>query len=246
MLELRSTVFLALIVLCSSRASGQTPPAEPRDWTATVSAGFALTSGNANTSTVNASYDITYGRQTNNIVKSDGLLLRGTQEGELSTDRLGLNVRDEFQVNDHAYVFGENRYLRDRFKSIDYLLAPSAGLGYKVLDQGVTRLSFDAGIGGVWEKNLNLDVTSSGIVTIGERYEQRLTATTSVVQSYSGLWRTQDLDDSLHVLSLAAAIAVSQRMQFKVEALDTYKSRPPDATIRKNDVALLFALVYSF
>jgi hypothetical protein len=38
-------------------------------------AGLALTSGNTDTSTVNASYDITYDPQTRNVVKSDGLAI---------------------------------------------------------------------------------------------------------------------------------------------------------------------------
>ena len=248
-------VLVLAAALCPARASAQAAPPAAPNWTVSASAGLAVTSGNADTSTVNVSYEATYGRQMRNLIKSDGLMIRGKRQGELSADRRGLNVRNEFRVNDHAYLFGENRYLRDRFKNIEYLLAPSAGLGYKVVDRETTRLSFDVGVGGVWEKNSDIDatdqaVTASGSVTIGERYEQALTATTSIVQSYSGLWRTQDLSDSLHVLGITVGMAVSSHIQFKVELLDTYKSRPPATTapavsIRKNDVAILFGLAYS-
>ena len=40
-------------------------------------------SGNTETSTVNAAYDIAYHPQTRNVVKSDGLWIRGETDGAL-------------------------------------------------------------------------------------------------------------------------------------------------------------------
>jgi putative salt-induced outer membrane protein YdiY len=108
-------------------ASAQAPP-PPKIWTVALSAGLALTSGNTDTSNVNAAYDIVYNPQTKNVVKSDGLFLRGETEGVLSANRIGLNVRDEYSLTPRLFVFGQNQYLRDEFKDIDYLLAPTAGV----------------------------------------------------------------------------------------------------------------------
>ena len=77
-----------------------------------MSAGLALTSGNTDTSTVNAAYDLVYDPQTRNVVKSDALFLRGETEGELSANRLGLNVRDEHSLTARTYVFGQNAFLK--------------------------------------------------------------------------------------------------------------------------------------
>ena len=44
--------------------------------------------------------------------------------------------------------------------------------------------------------------------------------------------------------SLGVAAAMSNRTQLKVELLDTYQNKPPLATIQKNDVAILVAVVY--
>ena len=86
------------------------------------------------------------------MIKSDGLAIRGKTDGELSADRTGLNLRDEFRLNGRAYVFGQAQYLRDRFKEIDYLVAPTAGVGYKVVDSEATKLAVDVAVGGVWER----------------------------------------------------------------------------------------------
>ena len=233
---------------CSAPAMAQTPqpapPPEPTIWTVTVGAGLALTSGNTDTSTVNASYEVVYTPQTRHVVKSDGLVIRGKTEDDLTTDRLGLNVRHEYSVYERAYVFGQNQFLRDRFKSIDYLVAPAGGIGYNVIDTPETKMGFDAGLGGVWEKNAGVSVVASGSVTLGEKLARTLTATTSLTQVYSGLWKTTDFGDALHVLSLGLSATMSTRTQLKVELLDTYKNEPPLVTVQKNDVAVLVAVVY--
>lgn len=235
---------LLSVVLTGSEVLAQTPLPPPKIWTMAAGVGVALTSGNTDTSTVNASYEVAYDPHTRNVVKSDGLAIRGETNKETSADRFGLNARDEYRVNDRTYVFAQNQYLRDRFKNIGYLLAPTGGVGYKVVDTQATKLGIDTGVGGVWEKNTGLEVRSSGAITLGEKLAHTLTATTSVTQSYSGLWKTGDFNDSLHIFAAGVAAAMSARTQLKVELLDTYKNQPPLVTIQKNDVAILVAFVF--
>jgi len=231
-------------VLLSGASAWAQAPAEPKIWTVAASAGLALTHGNKDSSTVNAAYDLAYDPQTRNVVKSDALLIRGKTEGELTASRLGVNVRDEYKLHDGLFVFGQNQYLKDEFKNIDYLLAPTGGVGMRVFDTMQTKLTVDAGAGGVWEKNPGLDVRSSGAVVAGEKLIQTLTATTTLTQSVTALWKTKDWDDSLYTFGVGIAATISMRTQLKVELLDTYKSLPPLPTIQPNDMAVLMAIVY--
>jgi putative salt-induced outer membrane protein YdiY len=203
-----------------------------------------MTSGNSDTISTNAAYDVTYDPKTRNIVKSDGLFLRARTEGELTANRLGFNVRDQYMLTPRLYVFGQNQYLRDEFKEIDYLLAPTAGVGYKLFDTPATKLDVDGSVGGVWEKNPGADVHSSGALATGEKLVQTLTANTTLTQTFTGLWKTADLEDALFTLGVSVAASMSTRIQLKVEALDTYKNKPPLPTVQKNDVAVLMAIVY--
>ena len=232
------------VLLSGAPAWAQAPPAEPKTWTVAASAGLALTGGNTDSSTVNAAYDLTYDPHTRNAVKSDALLIRGKTEGELIADRLSVNVRDEYKLTTRLFVFAQNQYLRDEFKSIDYLLAPGGGVGVKLFDTMQTKLSVDVGAGGVWEKNPDIDVRSSGSVITSEKLSQTLTATTMLTQSVSALWKTKDWSDSLYTFGVGVAATVSTRTQLKVEMVDVYKNLPPGPTIKKNDVALLMAIVY--
>ena len=145
-------------------------PAPPKIWTVTVSAGLALTSGNTNTSTINAAYDIVYDPQTKNVVKSDGLFLRGETEDVLSAHRTSLNIRDEYSLTPRFFVFGQNQYLKDEFKNIEYLVAPTAGVGYKIFNTMATKLTVDGSAGVVWEKNPDVEVKLD--VSAGQRQLQ--------------------------------------------------------------------------
>jgi putative salt-induced outer membrane protein YdiY len=153
-------------------------------------------------------------------------------------------VRDEYSLTARTYVFGQNAFLKDEFKQIDYLVAPTGGVGYKLFDTMTTKLSVDGSAGVVWEKNPGFDVSSSGALTLGEKLSQAITPTTTVTQSVMALWKTKNFDDVLYTFGAGVAAAISTRTQLKIELLDTYKNLPPLPTVQKNDVALLMAIVY--
>jgi putative salt-induced outer membrane protein len=242
-----AAVVSGLALVCASGpvfAQAQAPE-PPKIWTVTASAGLALTSGNSDTSTINLAYDLTYDPQRRNIIKSDGLFLRGETEGELSAHRTGLNIRDEYRLTERMFVFGQNQYLKDEFKDIEYLVAPTGGIGYKLIDTPETKLAIDGGAGVVWERNTGIpDTSTSGALAVGQKLQQQLTENTTLTQAFAGLWKTEDFEDSLFTLGVSIAASMSTRTQLKVEALDTYKNKPPLATIQANDVAVLMSIVY--
>lgn len=209
----------------------------------TASAGLAITSGNRDTSTLNLGYELVYDRKTRNLVKSDGLLLRGKTDGELTTDRLGLNARDEFRLHDRAFTFGQLQYVRDQFKNIQYLVSPAAGVGYRLADSPRTKVSVDAGLGFVREKALSQDVRTSGAVTVSEKLTRQLSSTATFSQSVAVLYKTNNFKDSLYTFGSAVAASVTAHTQLKVELLDTWKNQVAP-TFDRNDVALIVGMVF--
>jgi putative salt-induced outer membrane protein YdiY len=241
---LRSFPAALLLLLVASNARAQPPAAAPADpWTITASAGLALTSGNKDTSSLNLGYGVAYDPKQRNLVKSEGLFLRGKSDGELTADRLALNGRDEYKLHDGLFVFGQLQYLQDQFKEIDYLVAPTGGLGYNLLDTARTKLSLDAGAGAVWEKKPLGEVQASGALTFGEKLSHQLTTTAALTQAFSALYKTDEFEDALYAFSATLAATVTARTQLKVEFLDTYKNLVAP-TIEKNDVAVIVGLVF--
>lgn len=223
------------------------PPApNPGTWIGTAGVGLALTNGNSDTLNFNLAFDITRDPKTRNVMKWTGLFLRGEQEGALSTNRLSLAFRDQYTLNDRTFAFGRIDYLRDTFKLIDYLVAPTVGIGYKILDTTPTKFSVDGGIGAVWEKNPDRDVRTAAALTAGERFEHAIGATSTLTHAATALWKANELSDGLYTLSIGVSAKLSNRLQLSVNLLDTFKNQPPTRATRKNDIALVTAVSATF
>lgn len=155
-----------VVVLAFAWATGPAPafaqaPPEPKIWTVLASAGLAFTGGNTDTSTVNMAYEAAYDPPTPNVVKSDALWIRGKTGETITTSRLGVNIRNEYGLNARAFVFGQNQYLRDEFKSIEYLLAPTAGIGYRLFDTEQTKLDRGISLAASMSARMQLKVCST-------------------------------------------------------------------------------------
>lgn len=244
----RSGLVFVLALVTTGSLYAQTPAAEPpaSPVSGTVSAGLALTSGNKDTSTFNVAFDAKYDPKTNNVFKAAGLILYGKTDGASTAEQYSLTFRDEYSFSPKAFAFGELRYLHDYFKGISYLIAPTVGVGYKLLDDKTTQLSVSAGVGGVWEKDYGFDPGSSGAITADQRLTHKLSATATVGESFTALWKTSDLGDAVYTFGANITAAITPQAQLKAELLDTVKTSPPNPAIKNNDVALLMAVVYKF
>ena len=87
---------------------------------------------------------------------------------------------------------------------------------------------------------------TSGAVTAGENLLFKFSDTASFTHSVGALWVMDDFGDALYTFKAGVTAALTTRSQLKVELVDSYKTRPPDALTQKNDVALVTAIVYKF
>jgi putative salt-induced outer membrane protein len=242
------TVTLLISAVC---AHAQTPPAAapappPPPWTGSAGLGLALNRGNTATTNLNISFDATHDPKTRSVWKFKGLYLRGTNNGTLALDRLQLEGRNERTLTERVYAFGQLQFLEDQFKAIDYLVAPSVGVGYKLIATPMTSFNVDGGVGVKLEKNPGLDRRTDFVITASDKLEHKLSKTAAITQGLGALWKAKDFGDALYTFTAGVAASLTTRTQLKVELLDTYASRPPTAAVKSNDVALLTALVYKF
>lgn len=237
----------AALAAAPAHAFAQTPPPPPPPgWVGSASAGLALTQGNSDTSTVNAAYELKRDTGGPIVFKSNGLLMRGEAEETLTSDRLSLDGRVERKLSARTSLFGATQYLRDSFKAIDYLVSPTVGVSQLLVKDDRTELGVDVGVGVVWEKNPDLEVQTDGAVTAGQQFTRKLTATTELKEKAAALWKMDDFDDALYTFGVGLAASITAATQLKVEFLDTYKARPPLASVEKNDIAVLVSFVYKF
>lgn len=240
-------LIVAAIAASPSTAFAQAaPPPPPPGWVGSASAGLALTQGNSDTSTVNAAYELKRDTGGDMVFRSNGLLVRGKAEDTLTSDRLSLDGRVERKLSARTSIFGATQYLRDSFKSIDYLVSPTVGVSRLLVKDDRTELGADLGAGVVWEKNPDLELQTDGAVAAGQQFTRKLTATTELKQKAAALWKMDDFADALYTFGAGIAASITAGTQLKVEFLDTYKARPPLPSVKKNDVAVLVSFVYKF
>ena len=205
--------------------------------------------GNTDTTNFNLSFEATRDPKTGSVWKFKALYLRGQTAGAATVDRFLADARNERDLSPRVYAFGELQFLEDKFKQIDYLWAPAGGIGYRLIKEPSTTLNVDGGLGAKIEK----DETDAGpvtrtdaVVTFSDKFEQKLSKTSSITQGFSALWKANDFGDVLYNFTAGVAASLTARTQLKIEFIDTYASRPPAAGVKQNDVALLTAFVYKF
>jgi putative salt-induced outer membrane protein YdiY len=222
------------------------PPPPPPGWAGSLGAGMALTSGNSDTSTINMAYEILRDVGGDVVLKSAGLYLRSGSEGDATVDRAAVDARLDYRLTPRLSAFGQTTYARDRFKEIDYLIAPTAGLSLAVVRTPRIEWTTDGSLGVVYEKNTGLDGDASGAVLAGERFLFKMNDTTRLIHAASGLWKMDDFGDSFYNFSAGVATSLASRLELKVEFLNTYKRQPTNPTLDKNDQSLVLSVVYKF
>jgi putative salt-induced outer membrane protein YdiY len=244
---LRLCVLTAVLIGTAAVASAQNPPVPPPPpWTASLAAGLALTGGNTSTTTTNLAFTVESDKTKRNVIKAEGLNLRSSRDGDAIVDRTSLQAQDNYSLTTRTYVFGRMQYLRDVFKSIDYLISPTGGVGYKVIDTMATSLVGEVAAGAVTEKNPGLERKTSGALTAGEKATHKISPAASLTESLTALWKTSDFGDSLVTFQAGLATDITPRTQLKVDFLDTYKSKPTSVLVKKNDTALIMSFVFKF
>jgi putative salt-induced outer membrane protein len=244
----RSCGILCVLIttLCAASAAAQAP-AEPTPlYTGSFGGGLAITGGNTDTKNFNLTAAVVRDPKTRNVIKLNAAYLRGDQNDLLNLDRTSFNLRDEYTLTGRTFVFGQVDYLRDKFKQIIFFWAPTAGLGYKLVDSTSTQLQVDGGAGGVLERNPGITSKKTGSVTAGQRFTHKFSSSASFNQSISSIWKTQDFSDSLTNFSVSLTTTVVGNLQLKLEFLDSYKNKPANPALKKNDTAFVTAFVLKF
>ena len=247
-------IFLAIAVLGSgalAQAQPATPcPCPPEEdkglWIGSAGFGLTMNRGNTDTTNINLSFDATYDPKKRDVWKMPMLYLRGDTDGEATVDRLFMQGRYERALSARTFLFGQLQYLRDEFKEIDYLIAPTGGIGYKVVDTPELTFAVDAGAGVKWEKNPGLDVQTSATISAGDRLAWKVSPNATITQGFSALWDADDFGDALYTFSAGLAAGLVRQLELRIELLDTYSTRPPNPAVKKNDVAFLTSIVFKF
>lgn len=245
-LALSLSAVLTAAATARAQAPAAAPPPPPPGWTGSIGGGLALTSGNSDTSTVNVGFDVLRDHGTNLLFKSAGLYLRGSNQGTSNVDRSQGEARMDYRLSPRLSAFGLTTFARDKFKAIDYLLAPTGGLSYKVVALERTEWMTDGSVGMVFEKNQGLDVEASGALLAGEKFTHRFTEKTRFTHAAAALWKMNDFEDAFYTVSAGLLTSVAGNFDLKTEFLSTFKNKLTNPLLKKSDQSIVLSVVYKY
>ena len=244
----RTLAILAILALPKAGLSQEAPQEKPKEpfWTGSLGAGLSLTTGNTDTRSFNFAFDLKYDPKTNLVFKAGALYLRSEKDGTADVERISAMARAEYKFNPRFYAFGEIPYQRDRFKDLEYLVAPGAGAGYKVVDEKTVTLAFDAGVAGRFEKLTNQDATQKFAFTAGESFQWKISESATFKQLATGLWNGDDTGNAVYHLEFSLNAQIYKKTDLKLAYLIDHRTRPANPALEKTDTALVAALVWKF
>jgi putative salt-induced outer membrane protein YdiY len=239
-------VAFVFLVLSPVAYAQDTTPAPGQTWSGNFGAGLSLTRGNSDTKNINLTAEVAEKISARNVAKYDAFYLRADNAGALTVDRTTFGARDEYSLSPLTYAFADIHFLRDRFKDIDSLITPTVGVGHHLIKNAAMDLAVEAGAGAVVEKDTGFSRETSGAVNAKQLLTWKFSPTATFGESVAGLWKTNDFGDALYHVEASLASNLTAHSQLKLSALDDYKTKPPHAGIKKNDVSLIAALVMKF
>jgi putative salt-induced outer membrane protein YdiY len=228
-------------------------PKEPEDekdkkkyepLTGHFAAGFSFTQGNSDTRTFNAALVLQYDPRNKNVVKADAFYILNSESGTSTVDRTSAHLRDEYYFRPRWFVFADGQYLKDKFKQIDFLFTGTAGIGTQLVKTDTRELLVDLGAGVIVEKDEPRDRASGGAVRGGENYSWKISKSASFTENAFAVWKTADFADAYYHLDIGLGAAINDHFELKVALIDEYKRKPPDPTVKRNDVAGIVSIGY--
>lgn len=224
------------------------------DWTGKGEGGLLIASGNSESTSLNAKLDVA--REDGpwkNVVHLAGMY--GKNAVFTTGERLEGAYELDRKISDKMFGFVGVAAEHDLFDGFQYQATLSTGVGYKWYDTADTKLSTTAGIGyrrlrpetltkdaaGQVIARTPLEAQGDAVLTLGANLEQKLTASTKLVDK---LAIQTGSNDTAVANDLGVSVAMSDRLALSVGYGVRYNSDPAPGT-KKIDTLTTVNVVYN-
>lgn len=149
-----------------------------------VEAGYQASSGNSDTSALNAKASVTY-TQGNWTDSLKGSANSASQSGASTAERYTAQGKSEYSFTKNNYVYGQLDYLKDLFGSIRERTSETLGYGRRLLNTPVQTLDAEvgAGLSQSQEQKPSLARHNDVIGQVGLDYQYNITKTSQFEQT---------------------------------------------------------------
>lgn len=139
--KMNLALFLVLVAVSAA------PVAMAQDGlTGKVSLGYLATSGNSESSSVNAGTELVYAKDRW-VHTFDANALGASTEGLTIAEAYSMGGKSEWSINDRSYLFGLVRWEKDKFSGYDQQTTETLGYGRVLVDSETTQWNAEVGAG---------------------------------------------------------------------------------------------------
>jgi putative salt-induced outer membrane protein YdiY len=202
----------------------------PRGWYGNANFGFSLTAGNSETTNLGLSFDI-YDELATALWSISATYILATTEGEETANKLDSRLRYDYTGLGRFFVYGLLYGGFNRQAGLDALVAPSAGVGYTLLETEATRFSLSAG-GAVRNESFQNDSTNTEFSLVGgQNFSLTIDDDTNLTQSFAYVPNTSQFSDYLLRADLSFTTMFTDLLGWTLNLIYDYRNQPfVDAT----------------
>jgi putative salt-induced outer membrane protein YdiY len=217
----------------------------PTQWNGSFELGLNGTSGNAEALSVRSGAAVNRTTERHEL-KADMTYIKSTANGLESAHNAIFNGRDEWLLGESPYsLFWTTGLEYDEFRAFDLRLVLAAGIGYRVIDDGITKMGTRFGSGTSREFG-GPDPSWVPEANFGLDYERKITEhqTFSTTMDYYPEWGNFEdyrLNTSVHWLVL---LDEETNMSLKLSLLDRFDSTPNGR--KPSDITYSALLLWKF
>lgn len=140
-LKIKGLAFLSIVAMGVSLSA-----VAQDEFTGKATLGFLSTSGNSESSSVNAGAELAWVRDRWTYTV-DALALGAEVEGESTAEAYAAGARAEWSINDASYLFGQARWDKDKFSGYDQQTTQAVGYGRVLLSNDTMEWNAELGAG---------------------------------------------------------------------------------------------------
>lgn len=212
------------------------------DWSGDGEFGLVIASGNTDTENINARFSIA--RETEKWKHEIRLgALGASSAGDTTAERYEFAGQSNYKLTERSYLFGALRYEDDRFSGFEYQGTLTGGYGRIFIDNGVTTLNAEAGLGYRLFEPVDTGDSEGDMVARGLlNYSRLLTETTTFANRFLV---EAGADNTFYENETSLAAQVVGALAMKLAFIWRHNSDVPAGT-KKTDKLTIVSLVYSF
>jgi putative salt-induced outer membrane protein YdiY len=216
---------------------------DSKGWVSTAALGFSLNKGNSDSTGLNLACNTAFRSAEREFFFDLAQTLR-ENNGATSEDRTISRVHYNRFRDKRLYLGATVGFLRDGQADIDYRITPGFLVGYALIKNGTTDLSFEAGPGYTLESRGGVDKSYASLIA-AERFLHKFNDRLTLVQSIEVTSELADFGNHSFLASPGLDTKISDRLIWKTAATYTYESRPSAARVH-HDTALTSAIALRF